>query len=89
MTCPLDPMGKTIVMLPHVPESTKQGIVLPEQARDQRKFFEIIAVGPDCEHLKVGDKVLPPLMAMALKGIEWEGEMYALTEEIAIPCKIK
>jgi co-chaperonin GroES (HSP10) len=42
----------------------EKGILLPDSAKKESKRGQIICAGPDCKDLKVGDKILVPLLTM-------------------------
>jgi len=83
--CPFSPTGNRVCLVPQLQELTKAGIVLPKGEQERNKFFVVVAVGPDCEHINVGDQVLPPLHPMAIQGMKFEGTDWFLTDEPSIP----
>lgn len=83
-----EPLRDMIVTIAEVTEATKQGILLPDSVKDEKKNLVVIEVGPDVVSLKVGDRVLPPFHAMAMRGVEHEGVTYYITDEKSIPVKV-
>jgi len=43
-------------------DAEKNGILLPEAAREQKLRAEVICIGPGVQHVQVGDKVLIPML---------------------------
>lgn len=86
--CPFEPLNNMLIAIEHIPEATKQGIVLPESAAQEEKYLEVLAVGPDVVNISTGDSVLPPFHHMAIRGTEWEGVTYFMCDASSIPAKV-
>lgn len=55
----LRPLGKRVVIKRfEAEEKTASGIVIPTQAKEKPQMAEVLAVGPEAQGLKAGDKVL-------------------------------
>jgi chaperonin GroES len=54
----IKPLGKRVLVKRIEAQTTKGGIFLPESAQEKPKEGEVVAVGPEAEALKVGEKVL-------------------------------
>ena len=70
-------------------KETESGIILnEEQAAQLRKDIvgEILAIGPEVNNLKEGDKVLLPPHGNT--PVSWKGEVYHVFREISIFAKI-
>jgi chaperonin GroES len=39
-------------------QKTASGIYLPDKAQEKPKVAKVVAAGPDCKSVKVGDKIL-------------------------------
>ena len=52
--------GRILVQLDDPEQITEGGIILTEGSQDMPIEGKIFGAGPDCLHLKVGDKVLVP-----------------------------
>lgn len=84
----LVPLGDKIVLKQlEAEETTKSGIVLPEQAKEKPQEAEVIAVGPGgvvdgkevVMQVKVGDKVI--YSKYAGTDVELEGEKYIIVKQ--------
>lgn len=84
----LKPLGdRVVIKMLEAEETTKGGIVLPGNAKEEPQMAEVLAVGPgevhDGKHapmqVKVGDKVLfPKYMGVEVK---FEGEQYLVLSQ--------
>lgn len=55
----IKPLGTRVLIEPFKPsEKTKGGIILPDQAKQEKAEGIVIAVGPDTMHLEEGDHVV-------------------------------
>lgn len=73
------PFHNGILVNMEVKEKTESGIILPESQREQLDFtYEVVAVGPGCTQIKVGDWVL--LKANGVK-LHIEGDDYGFINE--------
>ena len=86
----LVPLGRNVVMKMWPKKTVKNGIRLSDGAAEESDFADVVAVGPFCEHLEVGDTVLRPTPA----NYEWTDEddgnqLYLICEEEAIACKTR
>jgi co-chaperonin GroES (HSP10) len=70
------------VVLPHVShQKTESGIILTEQESIQPSYvLEILAAGPECRSVKVGDTIMVHPEAKGLI-IPIEGKQYVLVTE--------
>ncbi len=60
---PFQPIGKFVAIRVHKVNETPGGIVVPDTARDdayQTPTATVLATGPDCKQVKVGDVVVAP-----------------------------
>jgi len=57
-------------------------IVLPETVQELQPYGQVLSVGSDCKHTKIGDKVL--FLPNAAIGIEHDGEMCYFIDEGSI-----
>jgi co-chaperonin GroES (HSP10) len=57
-------LGEFIVVMQGEKASERKGIFLPDSAQEQSNKAEVIAVGPDVKHIKVGDTILIPLLTL-------------------------
>ena len=78
------PLGERVVIKKVEAESTtKSGIVLPGQAKEQPQMAKVLAVGPgtkDVEMIvKVGDKVIYPKFTGT--DVKFEGEEFIIIEQ--------
>ena len=59
MTVPINPLADRIVAVREKPATqTASGLYLPDTAKEKPVFATVIAVGPDVEQLKVGNKII-------------------------------
>jgi chaperonin GroES len=74
-TMKVEALGNRVLLRRDIPETISEGgIILTQGAQEQPLEGEIFGVGPDCLHLKVGDKVLVPPHAgtqVVLRGNEF------------------
>lgn len=72
-------LGKAIIVLkPEVKEDTEAGlykgetIVKEEKKAAENTYLEVLAVGPDVEHIKVGDRILvsATIHTLVIDGVE-------------------
>jgi chaperonin GroES len=87
MSIGIEPLS-TMVLLEKetAPEKTTSGLLLPEEAREKMNVGRILAVGPDVEHVKVGDRVIH--RAYGGTTIEWLGIEYLLIKEEDLQAKV-
>jgi chaperonin GroES len=87
MTIGIEPLAAMVLLEKEIaPEKTVSGLLLPEEARDKMNIGTILAVGPDVEHVKVGDKVIH--RSFGGTSIEWLGIEYLLIKEEDLQAKI-
>lgn len=59
MTVPIKPLADRVVAMREKPATqTASGLYLPDTAKEKPVFATVIAVGPDVEQLKVGNKII-------------------------------
>ena len=55
----LKPMADNILLKAHeAAESTASGILLATSTKEKPAIYDVVAVGPDCHDVTVGDKVV-------------------------------
>jgi chaperonin GroES len=59
-------------------DKTEGGIIIPESFSKKDNHAKVVAVGPKCEHTKVGDTIL---LVRAGTEIEVDGVEYTMTRE--------
>jgi hypothetical protein len=79
------PVGKWFVMKLHVAKLS--GIVIPEPFKQKTELtgkeeFEVILVGPDCKHVKIGHRIRPHGI---VGHMEVDGEHYWIGNETPEP----
>ncbi len=59
MSTPLKPLGDYVVAVGEEAESkTASGLYLPEKAQEKPKTAKVVAVGPNAQQIKVGDRII-------------------------------
>lgn len=59
MTVPVKPLADRVVAVREMaPTKTASGLYLPDNAKEKPVMAKVVAVGPDVEHLNVGDKII-------------------------------
>jgi chaperonin GroES len=59
MASPIKPLAARVVAVREVAKTqTASGLYLPESAKEQPAVVVIQAIGPDVQHLKVGDRIV-------------------------------
>ena len=80
----IKPLGERVVIKKVEAESTtKSGIVLPGQAKEQPQMAEVLAVGPGTKDIEmivqVGNQVIYPKFTGT--DVKFEGEEYIIIEQ--------
>jgi len=57
-------LANNMIIVREKSDAEKNGILLPENARKEKPYGEVICVGPDCKNVAVGDRVLIPLLTL-------------------------
>jgi len=66
-------VGRRVIALREKSPEEVGGILIPEQAREQQKEAIVFDVGPDCQQIKKGDRILIPYQTgtdFTLNGME-------------------
>lgn len=59
MTTPIKPLAARVVAVREaVKHTTASGLYLPDSAKEQPAVVKIMAIGPDVNHLKIGDRIV-------------------------------
>ena len=59
MTSPIKPLGDRVVAVREkAQEKTASGLYLPDSSKEKPVMAEIVAIGPEANALKVGDKII-------------------------------
>jgi len=59
MSSPIKPLADRVVAVREkTAEKTASGIYLPESSKEKSTTAVIAAIGPDVQHVKVGDKIV-------------------------------
>lgn len=54
------PLGSFVIVKPHFEEVSDGGIVIPQTGKKVPRKAKVVAIGPSCKDVKVGDKILVP-----------------------------
>jgi chaperonin GroES len=73
--------------LDKIKEQTKTGLFLPKSAQKRIALTEVLAVGPDVQRVKVGDKIV--YKDYSQFDLTFEGDELVLVEESDILASIK
>ena len=88
MTIGIEPLGEMVLIeLEQAAEKTASGFMLPEAAREKMNVGTVIAVGPESENVKSGDKVV--YKKYAGTEITWNGMDYLLLKSEDLQAKVK
>lgn len=71
------PIGSNLVL--EFKKETETGLIIPDSAKSKmdQEMYKVVAVGPKCEQIKVGDTVYPGLtsapsaMLITVEGVEY------------------
>jgi len=80
-------LGNNVVIVREKSADVERGIVLPDSAKKESKRGQVVCAGPECKRLKVGDKILVPLLTMmrvmqtGAFDLEYEGEPALVVKE--------
>lgn len=75
----MTPIGARLILRKDVsPEASPGGIFMPDKSREQSRRGTVLAVGPGCTQVKVGDVVITSTKTTA---IQVDGEELHLTLE--------
>ena len=59
MSVGIEPLAAMVLLEKEAaPEKTQSGLLLPEEAREKMNVGVILAIGPDVEHVSIGDRVI-------------------------------
>lgn len=59
MSSPIKPLADRVVAVREkAQEKTASGLYLPDSSKEKPVVAEVVAVGPDAKHVKVGDKIV-------------------------------
>lgn len=59
MSVPVQPLsGYVVVQAEEAPAKTASGLFLPNGTAEKPKVAKVVAVGPDIQYLKAGDRVI-------------------------------
>ncbi len=59
VTSPIKPLGDRVVAVREkAQEKTASGLYLPDSSKEKPVMAEIVAIGPEANALKVGDKII-------------------------------
>ena len=87
MTIGIEPLASMVLLEKEpAPEKTSSGLLLPEDAREKMNVGHVIAIGPDAEHVVVGDRVIHKSYGGTT--IEWLGIEYMLIKEEDLQAKV-
>tara|TARA_Y100000994_G_scaffold206791_1_gene179094 strand:+ start:315 stop:590 length:276 start_codon:yes stop_codon:yes gene_type:complete len=87
MSVGIEPLAAMVLLEKEAaPEKTQSGLLLPEEAREKMNVGVILAVGPDVEHVSVGDRVIH--RSYGGTTIEWLGIEYLLIKEEDLQAKV-
>ena len=80
-----EPLRDLVVFKPHLVDQTDSGIFIPDQAKKNMSsnIVKVLAAGPKCEKVKVGDTVLVHPESGALV-ITLGGQDYACINEFQV-----
>ena len=80
-----EPLRDWVIFQPHLLDQTESGIIIPEQAKKNMStnIVKVLAAGPKCEKVKVGDTVLVHPESGALV-INLDGVEYACINEFQV-----
>ena len=84
----IKPLGNRVVIKKiAAQDTTKSGIVLPGQAKEQPMMAQVVAVAKDDMEVKVGDKVI--FAKFSGTEIKLDGEEYTIIEESQLLAVLK
>lgn len=80
-----EPLRDWVIFQPHLLDKTESGIIIPEEAKKNMStnIVKVLAAGPKCEKVKVGDTVLVHPESGALV-INLDGVEYACINEFQV-----
>lgn len=83
-----EPLGNLVLIRVDAPEAVSAGgVLLPDAAQDKPSQGSVLAVGPDCATLQVGDRVV--FQKYTGTDVELEGELYLAVKESEILGRLK
>jgi len=88
MTIGIEPLGEMVLIeLEQAAEKTASGLMLPEAAREKMNVGTVVAVGPDAENVKAGNKVI--YKKYAGTELTWDDKEYLLVKSEDLQAKVK
>ena len=88
MTIGIEPLGEMVLSeLEQAAEKTASGLMLPEAAREKMNVGTVVAVGPDAENVKAGNKVI--YKKYAGTELTWDDKEYLLVKSEDLQAKVK
>ena len=88
MTIGIEPLGEMgLIELEQAAEKTASGLMLPEAAREKMNVGTVVAVGPDAENVKAGNKVI--YKKYAGTELTWDDKEYLLVKSEDLQAKVK
>ena len=88
MTIGIEPLGEMVLIeLEQAAEKTASGLMLPEAAREKMNVGTVVAVGPDAENVKAGNKVI--YKKYAGTELTWDDKEYLLVKSEELQAKVK
>jgi len=88
MSIGIEPLGEMVLIeLEQAAEKTDSGLMLPEAAREKMNVGTVVAVGPDSENVKSGDKIV--YKKYAGTEISWGNTDYLLIKSEDLQAKVK
>jgi chaperonin GroES len=88
MSTPLKPLGDYVVAVGEEAESkTASGLYLPEKAQEKPKTAKVVAVGPNAQQIKVGDRII--YKSYSTTDVKVGREDYILVKEEDILATVK
>ena len=88
MTIGIEPLGEMVLSeLEQAAEKTGSGLMLPEAAREKMNVGTVVAVGPDAENVKAGNKVI--YKKYAGTELTWDDKEYLLVKSEDLQAKVK
>ena len=88
MSIGIEPLGEMVLIeLEQAAEKTASGLMLPEAAREKMNVGTVVAVGPDAENVKAGNKVI--YKKYAGTELTWDDKEYLLVKSEDLQAKVK
>ncbi len=88
MSTPLKPLGDYVVAVGEEAKTkTASGIYLPEKAAEKPKTAKVVAVGPDAQQVKAGDRIV--YKSFSTTEVKVGDEEYILVKEEDVLATVK